>query len=244
MGLHVTTIGRADAPRVVFVHGGMDRSAGFGATAKRLTDDFEVVTYDRRGYARSLQVGPPYDIQTHVDDLIGLLVRPSVVIGHSLGGVITLAAAEQRPDLVRAAGVYESPLMWRPWWPGSTAGAIAMMDGSNEEAAERFMRALVGDSTWERLPEATREARRAEGAVLRGELADARARAPFDPAAVTVPTLVAHGTNSRPHHMEGSRVLAGELGCEVVVFEGANHMAHSRRPDEFADFVRQVAALA
>lgn len=221
----------------------MDRSAGFAAVAKRLAVDHQVVTYDRRGYARSLELGPPFTIATHVEDLLGLLDRPSVLIGHSLGGVIALAAAARRGDLVRAVGVYEAPMMWLDWWPGGTAGATALAE-SAEDAAEVFMRRLVGDSTWERLPEATRAARRAEGPVLQGEIADARAVAPFDPPDVAAPCLVGHGSNSRPHHIEGSQRLADQLGADVVVFDGANHMAHSRRPDEFAEFVRRTVALA
>jgi pimeloyl-ACP methyl ester carboxylesterase len=240
--VNVTRSGPPEAQQVVFVHGAMDRSAGFAAVARRL-DDMRVITYDRRGYARSLGVGPPFTIAAHVEDLLGLLDRPSVLIGHSLGGVIALAASVTRPDLVGAVGVYEAPLMWVDWWPKGTAGA-ATVDASAEDAAEVFMRRLVGDSTWERLPEATRAARRAEGPALQGEIGDGRSGPPFDLAAVTVPRLVAHGTNSRPHHIEGSRVLAAELACELVVFEGANHMAHSRRPTEFADFVRRVVSLA
>ena len=43
-----------------------------------------------------------------------------------------------------------------------------------EDSAEAFMRRLVGNKVWERLPERTRTARRSEGRVLVGELRDLR----------------------------------------------------------------------
>ncbi len=75
------------------------------------------------------------------------------------GGNVALALADRHPELVRAVGVYESPLSWLDWWPGTTAGADALATrGDPAEAAERFMRRLIGDERWHRLPESTRRA--------------------------------------------------------------------------------------
>ena len=115
-----------------------------------------------------------------MEDLVGVLGgRTAVVFGHSYGGNIALALATRRPDLVSAVAVYETPLSWLDWWPGSTAGADALATrGDPADAAERFMRRLVGDERWGRLPAATREARREEGVAMVGELTDvARTRA-------------------------------------------------------------------
>ena len=84
------------APLVVFVHGSMDRMAGFAKVARRLESDHRVLRYDRRGYARSLAVGPPFTIAQHADDLLTLLDgRRAIVLGHSLGGNVVLAAAQR-----------------------------------------------------------------------------------------------------------------------------------------------------
>jgi pimeloyl-ACP methyl ester carboxylesterase len=235
---------------VVFVHGSMDRNGAFARCCGHLRD-LHTVRYDRRGYGRSAGLGAPA-IPGHVDDLIEVLdERPGVVVGHSLGGVIALAAAQRRPDLVRAVGAYEAPMPWMEWWPKVSAGGEAMMAGANETdeaaaaAVERFMRRMVGDERWDGLPEASRQARRAEGPALLAELRSARTGAPFDVDKITVPVLVGSSTESREHHRWSARELARLLSdAPPFVIEGANHGAHATHHVEFAAFTREVVAHA
>jgi pimeloyl-ACP methyl ester carboxylesterase len=240
--------GPAGAPLVVLVHGSMDRMNGMAKVARRLDGDLRVLRYDRRGYAGSLGLGGPFTVEAHVDDLLTLLdERPAVVVGHSFGGVVTLAAAARRPDLVRAVAVFEPPLSWLAWWPGDSAGAHAVAagrDGVADEAAERFLRRLVSDRVWERLPAATKAERRAEGEALVGELGDLRVAPPFAPAAVTCPVRVARGEHARAHHVRAAELLAGWFSTTVVVLPDAHHGAHLSHPDEFAAFARTAVEAA
>jgi pimeloyl-ACP methyl ester carboxylesterase len=230
------------APRVVLVHGSMDRAATFVKTI-RLLRDLDVVRYDRRGYGRSLSAGVAESVQAHVDDLLAVVDdRAAVVVGHSLGGVIAACAAVARPDLVPSVGAFESPMSWLSSWPTRSAGgqALAASDG---EAAERFMRGIVGDAGWEALPERTRAARRAESPALVTELASLRATAPYAPAEITVPVLAGYGSESKPYHQDAARRLADEapLG-ELVVIEGSGHAAPLTHASRFAEFVRRAVA--
>ena len=97
----------SDAPVVALVHGAMDRSAAMVLLSRRLDEQYRVLRYDRRGYARSRDAGGPFTIDAHVADLVALLDgRRAVVFGHSYGGNVALALAERHPELVRAvAGV-------------------------------------------------------------------------------------------------------------------------------------------
>ena len=98
-------------------------------------------------------------------DLVGLLDgRRALVFGHSYGGNVALATAARHPELVVAVAVYETPLSWLDWWPGTTAGADAIATrGDPADAAERFVRRLSatrdGRSSRRRL--ARRDGRRA-----------------------------------------------------------------------------------
>ncbi|MGZ4683822.1 MAG: alpha/beta fold hydrolase, partial [Acidimicrobiales bacterium] len=174
--------------------------------------------------------------------------EPAVVVGHSLGGVIGLVAAVRRPDLVPSVAAFESPMAWLDWWPTSSAGSSAVRasrDGGPEEAAERFMRGMVGDRVWERLPERTRRERRAEGPALLADLAAIRGEAPYDPALLTVPVLAGYGSESKPYHQEAARCLAEWApDGELIVVEGSGHACQSSHPAEFASFVRRAVERA
>ena len=123
-GIWSEVAGPDDAPLVVLIHGSMDRSAGLLRLSRRLDDGHQVVRYDRRGYGRSRPHPGPYGIESQVGDVEALLAgRPAVVFGHSYGGNVALALASRRPDLVAAVAVFEVPLSWLDWWPGSTAAA-------------------------------------------------------------------------------------------------------------------------
>lgn len=233
-------------PIVVLVHGTMDRSTSFSRVMDRLSD-LHVVTYDRRGYGRSPRGELPVDVPAHVDDLLSVVAERRVVaVGHSLGGNLVLAAAARRPDLITAAGVYEAPLPWLDEWPATTAGIQAAADGVDPgEAAEQFMRKVVGDRVWDRLPARTRAARRAEGATLVAEMRSARAGPIFDPAAVNIPVVVARGSESAPHHHLSTSWLADRLAdCETMIVDGAGHGGHASHPAEFELLVRRVLQRA
>jgi pimeloyl-ACP methyl ester carboxylesterase len=235
-----------EGPLVALVHGSMDRSGGMLRVRRLLQSSYRVLRYDRRGYARSLAAGPPTSFDQQVDDLAGLLAgRAAVLVGHSFGGLVCLALAERRPELVRAVLAYEAPKLWASWWPGARGGAEQAEPGA--EAAEWFLRRMIGDAVWERLPAATRAERRAEGPTLVAEMASVRPPAPppFDPAAVRVPVLAARGAAARPHHVRATDELAATAPtAELHVIVGADHGAHLSHPVALADLVRRAAALA
>jgi pimeloyl-ACP methyl ester carboxylesterase len=236
-----TTSGDEGAPLVALVHGSMDRSAGVLRLSRRLDARFRVLRYDRRGYGRSSAAPGPWTVAANVDDLErlveGHLVDDgrAVIVGHSFGGVVALGLAARRPDLVEAVAVYEMPLSWLDWWPRDSAGAAAMAAADPGAAAEAFMRRLVGDDVWERLPAARRDDRRREGAAMVSELADLRRCAPWEPARVGAPVLVLVGEHARPHHRRAFDHL-GEILPQVRrrTVDGAGHAGPHTHPDDVA----------
>lgn len=228
-------------PLVVLVHGSMDRSTSFGRTSRLLTD-LHVVAYDRLGYGHSPADHPHQTLAGHVADLLAVADgRPCAVVGHSYGGDVALMAAIERPDVVVAVGAFEAPMPWAPWWPTESAGGAAVAAPTPEDAAEAFMLKVVGERIWTRLPRATREARRAEGATLLAEMRSIRDQAPFDPAAVAVPVVAGCGTASERRHQESAaRLVEAVADAELHPIEGAGHGAHMSHPADFAAFVRRV----
>ena len=238
-------------PLVVLIHGSMDRSTGMLRLSRRLDTTFRVLRYDRRGYGKSAPgEGPhagPFAMGAQVDDLMTLLAgRSAVLVGHSYGGNVALAAASRHPEQVAAVAVYETPLSWEPWWPGTTAGAAARAtQGDAAEAAERFMRRLVGDAVWDGLPERTKATRRREGSAMVGELRDLQANRAWPAAEVRCPVILSYGERGAEHHRQGMQHVHGELpSSELVVLAGARHDAPMSHSEQFAATVVDAAAMA
>ncbi len=237
-------------PIVVLCHGTMDRSAGMLRLSRQLADQAVVIRYDRRGYARSVAVGPSFALDEQIEDLVTVLDRHvpgrtiDLAFGHSFGGNVVLGLADRRPDLIERVVVYETPMSWFDWWPSNTAGgaaAQASRDGGDADAgdaAEAFMRRLIGDDRWDRLPDSTRQGRRSEGIAMMGELTDLRRAAPWHADRIDCPTLAISGEHGRPHHQRGMRVLADMLDrAEHVQLDGAGHGAPNTHPAELADLI-------
>lgn len=227
--------GDGSSPAVVFVHGGMDRSSSFGRMARRL-GDVPLVRYDRRGYGRSVAAGAG-TIEEHVEDLCAVIGGDEVVVfGHSIGGLLAVLAAERRPDVVRGVIAYEAPTPWEPWWPARRAEPG--LDPADE--AERFMRHMVGDRVWERLPPRTRRDRRAEGPALVADLEGLAGLARPDLGSVVVPVRAVAGSATSEHHRHAAEALAASVrDGELVVVEGASHGIHLTHPAPAAELVRR-----
>lgn len=217
----------------------MDRSSSF-SRVRRFLDDLAVISYDRRGYAGSVHLTAVPDLTRHVADLIEIIGSdPTVIIGHSYGGLIALAAAIRAPEQIRAVGVYEPPMPWLDSWPKPPAL------GSPDNAAERFLRRVLGPETWESLPERVREQRQAEGPALLADFAAARDGLPFDLDDVLSPVAAAHGGATKEMYvLSASAMCTASHGTRVTVIEGAAHGVHMSHPESFADWIRTVVNLA
>jgi pimeloyl-ACP methyl ester carboxylesterase len=98
--------GRDGKPPLVLVHGGLDHARSWDWVAARLRDDYHVYALDLRGHGDSQwATGALYSVAEHVLDLAALCnvigTRPLTLVGHSLGGVISLCYAGTYPDAVR-----------------------------------------------------------------------------------------------------------------------------------------------
>ena len=241
------TTGPHDAPHVTLIHGSLDRSAGLLKLSRRLDDRYRVTRYDRRGYGRSSPSDGPFGIDEHVADLQALLGAPTeprparVLVGHSYGGNVALALAQRSPGSVDGVVTYETPLSWHEWWPGDTAGANAVtLRADPALAAERFMRRLIGDERWERLPASTRDARRREGPAMVGELLDLRSRPPWQGVAIRVPVMAVYGELGQPHHRRAAETIASEIpGGAVRVLPGGRHAGPNTHPDQVAGMIHE-----
>jgi pimeloyl-ACP methyl ester carboxylesterase len=105
---------RGAGPLLLLIPGANGDANGFPPLAGRLAADFTVVTYDRRGYTRSILDGVQdyaHRLETDADDARRLIehlaAEPATVFGTSSGAVIALQLLIDHPQAVRALVAFE-----------------------------------------------------------------------------------------------------------------------------------------
>jgi pimeloyl-ACP methyl ester carboxylesterase len=98
--------GTEGKPPMILVHGGLDHARSWDWVAKALRDDFHIYALDLRGHGNSAWApGALYSVAEHLLDLSALADiignMPLHIIGHSLGGVVTLLYAGVYPERVK-----------------------------------------------------------------------------------------------------------------------------------------------
>ena len=104
--IHVVEDGRPGAPAVLLIHGTAASVTWWDPVISRLADACRVIRVDLAGHGRSTAPAGGYDIPAQarragaVLDQLG--AGQVTAIGHSTGGCVATALAEQRPGLVSA----------------------------------------------------------------------------------------------------------------------------------------------
>ncbi|TDJ31982.1 MAG: alpha/beta hydrolase [Gammaproteobacteria bacterium] len=103
--LHYVDWGNDGAPPMLLVHGGRDHCRNWDWVAERLRDDYHIIAPDLRGHGDSQWIiGGSYNQIDYVYDIAQLLnqkkMTPVTIIGHSLGGSISLLYTGLFPDTV------------------------------------------------------------------------------------------------------------------------------------------------
>jgi pimeloyl-ACP methyl ester carboxylesterase len=105
-------------PLLHFSHGNSFPAGVYNRYFEGLRDGFEVHAIDMVGHDDGFPVtdGWPGLVAQLIAQLESYQ-QPAVLVGHSLGGMLSLMAAKQRPDLARCVVMLDSPVVagWRAW---------------------------------------------------------------------------------------------------------------------------------
>ena len=226
----------------------------WGAVTDELARIGRVITYDRRGYARSGGEPAPA-MSTHTADAAALLeslgTAPAVVVGTSAGAAIAVDLAVRRPDLVRVVIAHEFPWRFTRQLPtGSQVAALAKIGslalrGRHRDAAEALLRSAYtyrdGGSAWDAFPE---EWRRVGRENARAALADFRNSIRASPSAadlatIETPVVCTYGERSPRWMFALTRRLAAAIPTgRTHQIAGSGHAAPF---DATANFVQVIA---
>jgi pimeloyl-ACP methyl ester carboxylesterase len=141
--LHVQRKG-AGTP-VVLSHGLGDDAGTWDELLPRLADHHDVRSWDLRGHRHSEapDSAAGYGLGPAIEDLLGILAdvgEPAHLVGHSLGGLLSLTIALRRPELVRSLTMISSGPGFRDpqsrdAWNQYVAKAVQRMPVPPEAAA-------------------------------------------------------------------------------------------------------------
>jgi pimeloyl-ACP methyl ester carboxylesterase len=154
--LHVQDYGTSGKPPMLCVHGGGANGHWYDFVAEGFTADYHVRAVDLRGHGDSdwdNSNAPNYDYSRHAADIHELTekldLRDFVLVGHSMGGMISIVYAATYPGRAKALIVVDSNLVVTP---ERIAGfnAVANRPGREYETQEEFIanyRVRPGGST-------------------------------------------------------------------------------------------------
>ena len=111
--LQVREDGPRDAPAVVMLHGFACSIHWWDQMTPALARDHRVIRFDLLGHGGSEKPKKGYGMESQARLVAGALdrlgVRRAAVVGHSMGGSVATALAEQRPALVESIVILDSP---------------------------------------------------------------------------------------------------------------------------------------
>jgi len=220
-GLHIETEG--DGSPIVFTHGFARDGHAWDRQVEALAGDHFVVTWDMRGHGRSPAPAGDYTRELALADLRRVAEvatadgrGPAVLVGHSLGGYLSLAYTLS--------------------WPETVAGLVLLSTGPgfrNPDSMVAYNRSIEKAGTAGNIaPNA------AEVAVHRDSMVIDRL------AEITCPAVMVSGADDLPIYQTGAKYLSERLpSARLVVIEGAGHEPHLDRPDEVTAALRSHPVL-
>lgn len=106
--------GPTAGPPLLLLHGVTSRWQNFLTVMPVFAQRWHVYAADLRGHGRSGRVAGRYGLMEYAADVIALLRHlgggPTILVGHSLGSMISIGVASEAPDLVRAVVLGDPPL--------------------------------------------------------------------------------------------------------------------------------------
>lgn len=237
--LHVVRVGAG--PRILLIHGSAaDHTTWSIQLASSMREQFTLVAYDRRAAA---------SVEDHAADAIALLAdsaEPALVVGSSFGAVVALEVIRRVP---LAAVLIEPPMAPSDDAPAAPPGFLEAFDRRAAEqggpaAAELFLRTVLGDAAFERMPRVYRERACSKAVEIR---ADTAALIAYRPRYAELPqiatkVLLLRGARSGLYFRPTVQALHAALpASRLEVVPHAGHMLHAEAHRRFAELVTAFA---
>lgn len=264
--LHHLDWGNASCPNIVLVHGSRLHAHVWNDFCRRYNDRYHIVAVDQRGHGDSgWCANQNYGLEDFYQDLRAIVAERKLerftLIGHSLGGRVSMLFAERHPELIErlvlvdiAAGrpadigpdadlsrIAETPPPRGFESPDEACDYLAQLmfrapRHMIEESVRHGMRRLEdGSYTWKYDPALLQRTRGRGPAV---DLWETVGR-------IEAPTLLQYGGVSRVVNEELAKRMASTMPrCQIERIENAGHALFTDQPDAFAASIGRFLAGA
>lgn len=229
-----------NGPAVLLTHGFSASAHMFAGVAADLADaGHTAVTWDIRGHARSDSPADPaaYSAALAVGDMVAVLdaagVDRAVVLGHSLGGYLSLELLLAHPGRVRALVLVGTGPGYRQDEARDDWNRMAERMGAAFET-----RGLDALGRSEEVAAGVHRDARGLALAARGILTQRDGRVMAALPGIAVPTLVVVGEHDAPF-VGSARYMAGKIpGARLAVVPAAGHAPNISQPAAFAAELR------
>jgi pimeloyl-ACP methyl ester carboxylesterase len=243
---------------LLMIPGGNGDAGFYSLVAPILADEFQVISYDRRGSSRSSRHQPQNpEMSQQARDAVAVLRAvghdSAFVFGNSGGALIALEMARKHPTAVRAAVVHEPPLIsvlpdaedWLRFY--AEVYLTVVRDGPAKAQQMFYSRLVLPSDLFKHIPRDFSERLQKHGNaefLLRRELMPLTLyEADFDTLKKNkVRMALAAGKMSldgKAHYALTAPIIAERLGCEMVVFPG-HHNSYWDMPEEWSGVLRKT----
>jgi pimeloyl-ACP methyl ester carboxylesterase len=257
--------GPASGPALLLLHGVGRSSGDYAGLAAMLSRRWQVCCLDLRGHGGS-ERADSYLVADYVPDVTDFVTRtypiePVTLLGHSLGAMVALAVAANRPEQVRALILEDPPFhtMGREiagtTWKSLFAGMreVARSSGTREQKVDQLAQVAItsGDGGTARPLGESRPRSSIEASVQFLETVDPEVFTPiiegrwldgFDHGAlfsrVQCPLLLLQGDPQAGAALTDAEVLnalSTAPRCQVSNFPAVGHMIHGECPERMLE---------